>query len=156
MTVEAGQIVSGKVTGITNFGAFVNLPENQSGLVHISEISEGYVKDIADYLSVGDEVDVKVLKITPDGKINLSIRQANPTEANVQAEPQARPKKTERANRPEQHRPVRTTPRENRRNQNTDDFDTMMSQFLKDSEDRLSSLRRNTESKRGGRGGRRG
>ena len=76
MAIEAGQKVMGKVTGITKFGAFVSLPDNQSGLIHISEVADGFVKEVSDYLEVGEEVTVKVLKITPDGKINLSLRQA--------------------------------------------------------------------------------
>ena len=69
MTVEVGTKVSGKVSGITNFGAFIDLGDHQTGLVHISEVSNTYVKDIHDVLKVGDEVQVKVLKVGDDGKI---------------------------------------------------------------------------------------
>ena len=78
MTVLVGAIVEGTVTGITNFGAFVQLPEGKSGLVHISEISHDYVEKVADYLKKGDKVKVKVLSISKDNKISLSIRQAKP------------------------------------------------------------------------------
>lgn len=176
MSVEVGQKILGKVTGITNFGAFVSLPENQSGLVHISEVSDGFVKDINDILSVGDEVTVKVLKITPDGKINLSIRKAN---ENAESRPAAKPAPSgDRAARSErkpsehrssgpshggQNRAAYSKPSHSSSNRQQgnkpsgsgDDFDSLMSSFLKDSEDRLTSLRRNTEGKRGGRGGRR-
>ncbi|SFP52084.1 S1 domain-containing post-transcriptional regulator GSP13 [Salibacterium halotolerans] len=72
---EVGSIVEGKVTGIKPFGAFVALDENKQGLVHISEVAHGYVKDINDELSVGDEVKVKIKSVDADsGKISLSIR----------------------------------------------------------------------------------
>ena len=162
MSIEVGQKLAGKVTGITHFGAFVSLPENKTGLVHISEVSDGFVKEISSILTVGQDVEVKVLSIADDGKISLSIRQAAD-------KPAARPKR-ERSERSEgQATPNRErTPRQSRREEEprvnfgsvaskpkTDDFDQLMSNFLKDSEDRLSSLRRNTEGKRGGRGGRR-
>lgn len=72
---ETGSIVTGKVTGIQPYGAFVALDENTQGLVHISEITHGYVKDINDHLKVGDEIKVKVLSVDEEaGKIGLSIR----------------------------------------------------------------------------------
>ncbi|WP_018921813.1 S1 domain-containing post-transcriptional regulator GSP13 [Salsuginibacillus kocurii] len=72
---EVGTIVEGKVTGVKPFGAFVALDDNNQGLVHISEVAHGYVQDINDELSVGDEVKVKVKSIEEDsGKISLSIR----------------------------------------------------------------------------------
>jgi general stress protein 13 len=73
--IEVGSILTGKVTGIQPYGAFVALDENTQGLVHISEITHGYVKDINEHLKVGDEVQVKVLSIDEEaGKIGLSIR----------------------------------------------------------------------------------
>ena len=78
MPVSVGEIVEGTVTGITNFGAFVQLPEGKSGLVHISEISHDYVEKVADYLKKSQKVKVKILSISNDGKISLSIRQAKP------------------------------------------------------------------------------
>ncbi|GER67506.1 general stress protein 13 [Weizmannia acidilactici] len=72
---EAGNVYTGKVTGIKPFGAFVALDEETQGLVHISEIKHGYVKDIHDYVHVGDEVKVKVLSVDEEnGKIGLSIK----------------------------------------------------------------------------------
>nr|WP_309101584.1 S1 domain-containing RNA-binding protein [Fredinandcohnia onubensis] len=142
MSIEVGSKVQGKVTGITNFGAFVELPEGSTGLVHISEVADNYVKDINEHLKVGDQVEVKVINVEKDGKIGLSIKKAkeNPN--------------------PQPQRPRNNGPRNNRndqRNNNkTESFEQKMNRFLKDSEDRLSSLKRNTESKRGGRGARRG
>lgn len=73
--IETGSVLTGKVTGIQPYGAFVALDENTQGLVHISEITHGYVKDINEHLKVGDEVNVKVLSIDDKaGKIGLSIR----------------------------------------------------------------------------------
>ncbi|RSL31889.1 general stress protein 13 [Salibacterium salarium] len=72
---EVGSIVEGKITGIKPFGAFVALDDNKQGLVHISEVAHGYVKDINEALTVGDEVQVKVKSIDESsGKISLSIR----------------------------------------------------------------------------------
>lgn len=78
MQVEVGAVVEGTVTGITKFGAFVSLPDGRSGLVHISEIANTYVNDVNEFLKLGDKVKVRVLAITPDGKINLSIKKAEP------------------------------------------------------------------------------
>ncbi len=75
MSIEVGTTVEGKVTGITNFGAFVELPNGETGLVHISEVANTYVKDITNYLKDGEAVKVKVINIDDDGKIGLSIKQ---------------------------------------------------------------------------------
>lgn len=72
---EAGEELSGTVTGIQPYGAFVALDESTQGLVHISEITYGFVKDINEHLSVGQQVTVKVLEVDEkDKKISLSIR----------------------------------------------------------------------------------
>ncbi|MUV39237.1 Polyribonucleotide nucleotidyltransferase [Lentibacillus sp. JNUCC-1] len=72
---ETGQVLTGKVAGIQSYGAFVALDEETQGLVHISEITHGYVNDVNDYLSVGDEVQVKVLRVDEaNNKVSLSIR----------------------------------------------------------------------------------
>lgn len=149
MAIEVGEKLQGKVSGITNFGAFIDLGEGKNGLVHISEVSNGYVKDINDVLHVGDEVTVKVTSIGNDGKIGLSIRQ-------TQEQPEKREfqRKEPRENRGRAPQKANTFSRNQSAN-TKQDFDSLMSSFLKDSDDRLSSLRRNTEGKRGGRGGRR-
>lgn len=76
MEMSQGDIVEGKVTKLTKFGAFVDLGEGKSGLVHISEVADTFVKNINEYLSEGDEVEVKILKIDDNGKIALSIKDA--------------------------------------------------------------------------------
>ena len=81
MELGVGSILEGKVTGITKFGAFVSLGENKSGLVHISEIANTYVNDIHDHLQEGQSVKVKVLAIDENGRINLSIKRAQPSAA---------------------------------------------------------------------------
>lgn len=146
MSIEVGAKLKGKVSGITNFGAFIDLGSGKTGLVHISEVSNGFVKDIHDVLTVGDEVTVVVTTVGTDGKIGLSIRKAE----EKPEEKREFPKKE--FNRPSQKK---TFTRNNNTSANKQDFDSLMSSFLKDSDDRLSSLRRNTEGKRGGRGGRR-
>lgn len=78
MELGVGSILEGKVTGITKFGAFVSLGENKSGLVHISEIANTYVNDIHEHLEEGQTVKVKVLAIDENGRINLSIKRAQP------------------------------------------------------------------------------
>src|SRR5690625_3392369 len=127
MSIEVGSKVKGKVTGITNFGAFVKIENKKTGLVHISEVADTYVKDINDYLSVGDEIKVKIINIEKDGKIGLSIKKAK-------------------------DRPRRQRSKRDR----MDSFEAKMNRFLRDSEDRLASLRKHTESRRGGRGAKRG
>ncbi len=74
MAIEVGTIVTGKITGITNFGAFVSLPDGTSGMVHISEVSHTYVEDIRQHLQEGQEVQVKVLEPDRNGRTNLSIK----------------------------------------------------------------------------------
>ncbi|TVP86308.1 MAG: S1 RNA-binding domain-containing protein [Alkalicoccus sp.] len=122
MAIEVGNTYQGKVTGITKFGAFVELAENKTGLVHISEISDGYVKQVGDHVSTGDEVTVKVLEIQEDGKIALSIRKAH--------------------NREEKSR------RESRKQESPGSFENKMKQFLQDSEERLTALNKKTKDRR--------
>lgn len=130
MSIEVGSKLHGKVTGITNFGAFVELEEGKTGLVHISEVADNFVKDINEHLTVGDEVKVKVINVEEDGKIGLSIKKA-------------------------QERPARPARQKQSREQ-VENFESKINRFLKDSEDRLASLKKHTESRRGGRGAKRG
>ncbi|WP_257351307.1 S1 domain-containing RNA-binding protein [Pseudalkalibacillus decolorationis] len=142
MTIEVGSKLQGKVSGITHFGAFVELPDGITGLVHISEVADRYVKDINEHLSVGDEVEVKVINVDPKGKIGLSIKKAK--------------------EQPKQYKPRTDRPRgrggkpSRRPNNEFVSFEDKLNRFLKDSEESLSTLKRQTESKRGGRGARRG
>ena len=139
MQIEVGAILEGKVTSITKFGAFVELPENKTGMVHISEVSTGFVKEITDYLQENQIVKVKVIEIDQNGRINLSIKRLLD-----QPQQSSRRAPARRGNvgwQPKQVvQPVT--------------FEEMMSKFQADSDDKMSSLRRNVESKRGS-GGRR-
>lgn len=80
---EQGEIIEGVIEGITNFGAFVRLADGRKGLVHISEIARGFVKDVNEYVSTGDTVQVKVLGSDENGRLRLSIKQALPPEERV-------------------------------------------------------------------------
>ncbi len=128
MALEQGSIVEGVITGITNFGAFVELPGGQTGLVHISEVAAVYVKDINEFLKVHDKVKVKIISVDPKGKIGLSLKQANPS---------ANPGGSFRGPRKPKFEPS---------------FEDKLARFIKDSDERLSELKRHTDSKRGGRG----
>ena len=77
MPVEVGQIVEGRITGITKFGAFMEISQGVTGLIHISEVADSFVKDVSDYLKENDIVKAKVISISNDGKISLSLRKAN-------------------------------------------------------------------------------
>ncbi|WP_449537393.1 S1 domain-containing post-transcriptional regulator GSP13 [Ferdinandcohnia sp. Marseille-Q9671] len=95
-TFEVGSVVKGKITGIQPYGAFVALDENTQGLVHISEVTHGFVKDINEHVKVGDEVEVKILSIDEAaGKIGLSIRATQEAPEKPAAAPRAtaKPKK---------------------------------------------------------------
>lgn len=76
MQLTVGEIIEGKVTGITKFGVFVDLGDNTSGMVHISEVAQTYVSDIHEFVKDGDVVKMKVLSVGEDGKISLSIKRA--------------------------------------------------------------------------------
>ncbi|MGE7879968.1 S1 domain-containing RNA-binding protein [Peribacillus muralis] len=152
MSIEVGSKLQGKVTGITKFGAFVELTQGSTGLVHISEVADNYVKDINDHLKVGDTVEVKVINVEKDGKIGLSIKKAID-----RPEGEQKPAYTPR---PRQGRGNDSRSKDFRSKgssfQPKENFEQKMAKFLKDSEDRLTTLKRSTETKRGGRGGRRG
>lgn len=127
MAIALGSIVEGVVTGITKFGAFVEIPGGVTGLVHISEVADAYVKDVKDYLKERDLVRVKVINVDAGGKIGLSIKQASPD-----YDPQARTRRPKGVS--------------------SVSFEDKLAKFLKDSDERLTDLRRSTDSKRGGRG----
>ena len=136
------------MTGITNFGAFVELPEGKTGLIHISEVADVYVNDVHDFLRERDTVKVKVLTVDDRGKIGLSIK-ALQDKAVAPAQPSAAP-----ARPPRPPRDMRRTAAS--RQIGSPSFEDKLSRFLKDSDERLTDLRRKTDSKRGGRGSRRG
>ena len=148
MAIEVGSVVEGVVTGITNFGAFVELPEGKTGLIHISEVADVYVNYVHDFLRERDTVKVKVLTVDDRGKIGLSIKALQDKTA-VSAQSAAAPARPPRPPRD----PRRTAAS---RQMGSPSFEDKLSRFLKDSDERLTDLRRKTDSKRGGRGSRRG
>lgn len=141
--LEVGSILEGKVTGITKFGAFIELPEGKTGMVHISEVASTYVKEIRDFLTEDQQVKVKVINISEDGKISLSIKKA-----------------VEQKN----NNPVRRNRSSNgpggfewqsSRN-DSGSFEEMLQKFKQTSDEKMSDIRRNVDSKRGSYAPRRG
>lgn len=130
MLVEVGNIVEGTVAGITNFGAFIQLPDGKTGLVHISEVAEEYVKDIKAHLKENQSVKVRVLSME-NGKISLSIKKAMERKTNT------------RSMRP---------PLEidwSRSSTDALSFEDRLAKFMKDSDERMHDLKKSFESKRG-------
>lgn len=121
MGISVGSIVDGRVTGITKFVAFVEIENGVSGLVHISEVANAYVKDVNDYLKENDIVTVKVVNIGENGKIGLSIKQA------VTAPPPPPP--------PAQ--------------KNDGNFEDKLAKFMKDSNEKLIAFKRHQEGRKG-------
>lgn len=149
MSIEVGEILEGKVTGVTKFGAFVSLPSGDDGLVHISEISNDYVEKVEDYVSRGEEVKVKVISVK-DGKISLSMKQLE-----EKKRPQPREERSSRPSRPAPSPDFTDSPREvsfDNRQRKDSSFEDMMNQFLKVSSERHSDLKDRDGKKTGHRG----
>ena len=150
MQLEVGSILEGKVTGITKFGAFVDLGSGKSGMVHISEVAPTYVKEITDHVQQGQSVKVKILGITPEGKISLSIKKAMPQEETA-PRPQRRftprdggnrgPQGGNRASSNGRSGPgsYEWTPRPQNENMS---FEDMLSKFKASSDDKMSDLKK--------------
>ena len=148
MAVEIGTILEGKVTGITNFGAFVELPDKTTGMVHISEVSSTFIKDIHEKLSEGDTVKVKVLEINDKGKVALSIKKALPQEE------EQKPKKPA-GDRPRRSQPQVWTGSQKSEPENMS-FEDMLAKFKTVSDEKMSDLKKNNVAKRGASTPRRG
>lgn len=152
MSIEVGSVVEGVVTGITNFGAFVELPGGKVGLIHISEVADVYVRDVKDFIKEQDKVKVKVLTVDERGKIGLSIKQLQ------EPKPVEQTQSDQGFATGSNFRPApRKAPANDFRRPNrfsvAPSFEDKLSKFLKDSDERLNDLKKNTDSKRGGRGG---
>jgi len=126
MLLEVGDIVKGKVTGITKFGVFVELENGKTGMVHISEVAATYVREIKDYVQIGQEVSVKILTVGDDGEIGLSMKKAA--------------EQTSEASKPAEPAPS---------------FDEILSNFMKSSNEKMSSLKKHTGERRVSRRGNR-
>ena len=137
MALTVGEILEGKVKSITNFGAFISLPENRTGLVHISEVANTYVSDIRQHLTEGQDVKVMVIG-TENGKINLSIKRL---EAKPQREEGA-PRQRSFAPRKEEARPARSAPTPPPAPKTADQlFEEKLKAFMTESDSKISSLR---------------
>ena len=121
MSIAVGEIYTGEVMGITKFGAFVKIDEKTTGLVHISEVADTYVKEIGDFLQVGDEVKVKVLNVAENGKVGLSIKKAQPHAPKQPPQPQPIP---------------------------SDRCEDKLAEFMKNSNEKLTQLKRHQEGRR--------
>ena len=158
MQLEIGEIYEGVVKGITQYGAFVEIPgaegeRAQTGMVHISEINEGFVRDIREHLKEGDHVRVKVIAYTPQGKISMSIKQANPASGGKQTAKQGGaeqehggekpPRQRREQQRPRVYEPKRSVP------QSEMSFEDKLLYFKQCSEEKICDLKRGSE-RRGG------
>lgn len=163
MEFTIGQILEGKVKSITNFGAFVALPEGKTGMVHISEIAHAYVSDIRQHLTEGQDVKVMVMAVDPAGKINLSIKRTtkaparqnqNESRRGFDRRPQQdnRERRPQQQDRPRQDRPARPqnanfsrayTPAPSK----DQSFEDKLKQFMSESDSKLSSVRQYSERK---------
>lgn len=173
MSVEIGKVIEGTVTGITNFGAFIELPGGKTGLCHISEVSNDYVKDVKDFLKENQKVKVKVTKVDDKGKISLSIRQASESPNKEEGprsnnRPSTRPN-TRPNNRPNSRpnaRPVnkdkfRGSSHNNNSNSGgsgfsnkrsvkpAEDFESMLNSFIKTSDDKLKGIKKAKSNRKG-------
>jgi len=133
MPVEIGKVVEGTVTGITNFGAFIQLSEGQTGLCHISEVADDYVKNIKAYLREKQKVKVKIIDIDGKGKISLSIRKA-----------EQKPLK-------KSSRPIEIDWTE-RKNDEHLTFEDKLTKFFKDSEEKQQQIKKHFKDSRRGNG----
>ena len=127
MELTVGAILEGKVKSITNFGAFISLPENKTGLVHISEVANTYVSDVRQHLTEGQDVKVMVLSAEA-GKINLSIKRL-----------EAKPQIQERVSVPRAPRQAPTPPPAPKTADQL--FEEKLKQFMSESDSKISSIR---------------
>jgi len=133
MSVEVGQFVRGTVIRLLSYGVLVRLEDTSTGLVHISEIDNNFVRDVAEYFQINDEVTVKVLAQGDRGRLELSVKQA------VGKEAQDIPMNTNNGNGSSPHRGGDRAA-----------FEEKMSDYLRISSERLSDIKQNVENRRGG------
>lgn len=150
MQLVVGDIVEGKVTGITNFGVFVEFGEGKTGMVHISEVAQTYVNQISDHVKVGDVVKAKILTISEEGKISLSMKKAQepkPSEQGERVQRERRPRPKAAPQKPDMSY-VWTS-----KKSEPSSFEDMMSKFKQTSDEKFSDLKRkNFETRRPRRG----
>lgn len=141
--IEKGSIVECSVVDIVNFGAFVKIKGSCSGLIHISQISEKFVRDINDFISVGDDIIAKVIAIDNRGRIQLSLKGLSEEERNKFLIKKEAPSTTTEHS-------FEHTDMQIPRNNTEDSFEMKMKKFLRQSDDRQVDIRKNLDSKRGG------
>ena len=170
MELEIGAIFEGKVTGITKFGAFVALPGGRSGLVHISEVAHSYVSDVSEFLSVGQSVQVKVISVDENRRINLSIKQTvPPPERPARGGERRGDRSFQRSRDAGERRSRESAPRRDRMagpgrdsrprsagaaapRETSSSFDDMLKRFMSESESKNARLNRGERSRRRGYG----
>ncbi|MBR2742459.1 MAG: S1 RNA-binding domain-containing protein [Clostridia bacterium] len=155
MNLEVGSVLEGRVTGITKFGAFVALGGGKSGMVHISEITHTFVKDIRDHVSDNQIVKVKIIGIGEDGKISLSMKQVPPSEeAKTGAQKPSSGEKAPARKAKQRQSAANITPIQIdfeplRKDQESLTFEEKMNRFKQDSDEKMHDLKKYMESKRG-------
>ncbi len=149
MQLEVGKIYEGKVTGITKFGAFVDLGENQTGMVHISEVAPTFVKEITDFVSMGQTVKVRVLNIGEEGKVSLSIKRALDTPPTSQQPRSQRPRTGGGDRRPPRYQNDGGASFARNQQEGGKSFEDMLSKFMQRSDEKMSDLKKSMDNKRG-------
>ena len=156
MALEVGAVVEGRVTGITTFGALIELPEGKTGMVHISEVAPTFVQEIREHVQENQTVKVKVLNIGEDGKISLSIKRAmeqprqqrGPRDGNRNARPRSSSPRPRTAPAVSPGRPGGYEWQPTR--SDSASFEDMMSRFKQTSDEKISDLKRSMDGKHGG------
>ncbi len=162
MQIEVGSIFEGKVTGITKFGVFVDFAEGKTGMVHISEVASTFVKEIKDFVTEGQTVKVKVLSISEEGKIALSMKKAEPPKPMQPRDREPRRDRNQNGFNNNRHNNSYSSPPPKpvgpagpgnfewqSKPQSGGNFEDMLSKFKQTSDEKISDLKRNTETKRG-------
>lgn len=166
MQLEVGEIYEGKVTGITKFGVFVSFKGGQTGMVHISEVATTFVNEIRDFVSDGQTVKVKVLSVSEEGKVSLSMKKALDPESQPEEPQQRKPRESNGDNRKKQgfggerrynNRSKQPEPGPARpgdfewqpRSTDSLTFEDMLTRFKQTSDEKISDIKRGTETKRG-------
>lgn len=154
MQLEVGKIYEGKVTGITKFGAFVEIEPGTTGMVHISEVASTFVKEISDFITQGQTVKVKVMNIAEDGKISLSMKRAVDTPPPAPRSQNRPPRTGFNNNRSgnsasNQSRPERPPQEYVPRQEGSKSFEDMLSKFMQKSDEKISDLKKATDNRRG-------
>lgn len=140
MQLDVGKIYEGKVTGITKFGAFVEIEPGTTGMVHISEVANTFVSEIKDHLTEGQSVKVRVLAVNDDGKISLSIKKALDTPPGRKDFKRGGSRRSDGARQQPQQEKLPQTPEAA--------FEDMLNKFKQSSDERMGDLKKVIDNKR--------